>query len=196
MDREAARNELELSGDAPVVTFMGRLSVQKGVDHFLAAAGNVLQTGQDVAFVVAGDGPQRAILEAQSADLGLDQNVRFLGYRSDSASVLRASDIVVLPSRAEGLPVVLLEALAVGCPVIATRVGGIPDLVRHGHTGLLIQPNAPQQLSAAMQRLLSDPGLAARLGNAGRAHVVSAYAPERAARRMASVYRTVLAERL
>ncbi len=194
-DRHIARAQLDLQPDVPLVTFLGRLSAQKGVDDFLTAARTVRRAQSSAHFLVVGSGPQRAALEAQAASLGLTGAVCFLGYRQNAATILAASDVVVLPSRAEGLPVVLLEALAVGRPVVASRVGGIPDLVRHGKTGLLVAPNAPDQVADSVVRLLGRPDLAQLLGKSGREHVTRYCAPERAARRMASCYRAVLAER-
>ena len=109
--------------------------------------------------------------------------------------VLAASDIVVMPSRAEGLPHLLLEALAVGRPVLASRVGGIPDVVHDGETGLLVPPDAVPAVAEGLRRLLADPELASQLGRAGQRYVQRHCSPERAGRRLASVYRAVLAER-
>jgi glycosyltransferase involved in cell wall biosynthesis len=134
-------------------------------------------------------------MEGHASGLGLDGNVDFLGYRADAASILGAVDVVALPSRSEGLPVALLEALAMRRPVVASRVGGVPDLIRHGDSGLLVKPDDPEAVAREIVRLLTDPDLAARLGNSGHDHVAVNHAPERAARRMASVYRSVLSER-
>lgn len=194
-DRLSVRKALDLPTDCPVVVFLGRLSVQKGVDHFLAAAERVGAARPDARFLIVGNGAQRPALERRATELGLDDVVSFLGYQAGAASLLGASDVVVLPSRSEGLPVVLLEAMAMGIPVVASRVGGIPDLLRHGRTGLLVKPNAPAQVSAGVLRLLQDGDLARRLGSAGQAQVERQCGPARAARRMASVYRAVLAER-
>jgi glycosyltransferase involved in cell wall biosynthesis len=191
----AVRAGLHLPDDAPLVTTVGRLTAQKGVSDFLVAAQAVWRVRPETRFLVVGGGPQQEELEARAGALGLNGAVRFLGFRPDVAPILAASDVVVLPSRAEGLPLVLLEALAVGRPVVATRVGGIPDVVRSGETGLLVAPGAPAELAASVLHLLLQPDAAERLGEAGRRHVERYCAPERAARRIASVYRTVLAER-
>lgn len=189
------RARLGVQPSQPLVTFLGRLSAQKGVDNYLRAAQAVLGQRPDARFLVVGSGPQRIALEALARDLGIDGSVCFLGYQSEAASILAASDVVVLPSRAEGHPVVLLEALALARPVVASCVGGIPDLVRHDQTGLLVPRDAPQRVAECVLQVLNDRGLARRLGDAGRQHVIRQYTPERAARRMAAVYRVVLAER-
>jgi glycosyltransferase involved in cell wall biosynthesis len=126
--------------------------------------------------------------------LGLEGAVRFLGYQAEVAPILAASDLLVLPSRAEGLPVVLLEAMALARPVIAARVGGVPEVIRDGENGLLVAPGAPNELADRVLGLLADPAAAERLGNAGRRQVVQRYSPDMAARRLAAVYRAVLQE--
>lgn len=194
-DPAATRSQLGLPASVPVVTLVGRLTAQKGVDSFLDAAHVILGRQPETAFLVVGNGPGRPLLEAQAEALGLDGAVHFLGYRNDVAPILAASDIVVVPSRAEGLPLVLLEALAVGRPIVASTVGGIPDLLHHGETGLLVPPDAPQAVAESVLQLLADPTWAQELGDAGRRQVSQCCTPDRAARRLATVYRAVLAER-
>jgi glycosyltransferase involved in cell wall biosynthesis len=194
-DPAEARAAIEVPQEATVVTLVGRLTSQKGVDTFLEAAGVVHHRRPEALFVVVGDGPDRAALQAQADAASLNGAVRFLGYREDIPRVLAAADIVVMPSRAEGLPHLLLEALAVGRPVVASRVGGIPDVVHHGETGLLVPPAAPGEVADSVLRLLDDPELARRLGHQGRRYVTRHCSPDLAARRLASVYRAVLAER-
>jgi glycosyltransferase involved in cell wall biosynthesis len=177
------------------VTLVGRLTSQKGVDTLLDAAVAIRQQVPTALFVIVGDGPDRPALEARATANGLDGAVRFLGYRDDIPHVLAASDIVTMPSRSEGLPHLLLEALAVGRPVVASRVGGIPDVVHDGDTGLLVAPDAPDEVAAGVLRLLADPAAAAALAHAGQRYVQRHCSVEMAARRLASVYRAVLAER-
>lgn len=189
------RQALGLSPAAPVVTLIGRLSNQKGVDDFLIAAERIHRAQPEARFLVVGQGPQRAALEAQAEALALDGAVSFLGYRSDTAPLLAASDVVALPSRAEGLPVVLLEAMAIGRPVVAARVGGVPDVLSDDETGLLVPPNAPDTLAERILGLLAEPGHARAIGAAAQRLADRRYAPATAARRLSAVYRTVLAER-
>jgi glycosyltransferase involved in cell wall biosynthesis len=194
-DPAAARAALSVPDEARVVTLVGRLTTQKGVDTFLDAARTVHQVRPNALFVIVGDGPDRSDLEARAIAGELDGTVRFLGYRDDIPRVLAASDIIVMPSRAEGLPHLLLEALAVGRPVVASHVGGIPDVVHDGETGLLVPPAAPDRVADGVLRLLADPDLADRLARAGRRYVDRHCSPEMAARRLASVYRAAVAER-
>jgi glycosyltransferase involved in cell wall biosynthesis len=172
-----SRDELRagLGIDGRTLVFAGRLGPQKALGVALAALVDV----SDVALVVAGDGPERAALEARAAELGLDGRVRFLGSVPRDA-VLRlfgAADASVLPSAWENFPHTVVESLAVGCPVIATAVGGVPEVVRDGENGLLVAPNDPSALSAAISRFFSDAGLRERL-SAAAAPSVAGYSEE------------------
>ena len=166
-DREALRRELGLSGDALV--FAGRLGPQKAVDTLLAA----LTAVPEVTLLLAGDGPERAALERRSAELGLDGRVRFLGSvpRETVLRLFRAADASVLPSAWENFPHTVVEALAVGCPVIATAVGGVPEVVVDGANGLLVPPRDPAALAAAIERFFADTELRVRLSGAASASV-------------------------
>ena len=110
-------------------------------------------------------------LHRMAIDLGVERACRFVGVREDIADVLAAADVVVLPSLSEGFPFVLLEALAMGCPVVASRVNGVPELIEDHKTGLLVPPRDPQALEAAIREVLSDPTAASKMGAVGRAVV-------------------------
>lgn len=194
-DRLAARAELGLRPDNVVAVLVGRLTAQKGVDWFLTAASAVHEVMRESRFLIVGDGPERLSLEAQAAALGLGEVVLFLGYRDDVPTLLAASDVFVLSSRSEGLPLALLEAMALGVPPVATRVGGVPDVVRGEQTGILVRPGEPLALAEGMLKLMEDGDAARRLGDEARRHVRRSYGPKQAARRMATAYRAVLAER-
>jgi glycosyltransferase involved in cell wall biosynthesis len=157
--REELRAELGLDGRALV--FAGRLGPQKAVGVALSALAQIA----DATLSVAGDGPQRTALETRAAELGLGQRVRFLGGlpRNTVLRLFRAADASVLPSAWENSPHTVVESLAVGCPVIATAVGGVPEVVRDGENGLLVPPNDPSALAAAISRLYTEDGLRARL---------------------------------
>ncbi len=161
-DREVLRAELELVGD--VLVFAGRLGPQKAVDTLLAAIADV----PEVTLLVAGDGPDRGVLERRSFDLGLDGRVRFLGSvpRDTVLRLFRAADASVLSSAWENFPHTVVEALAVGCPVIATAVGGVPEVVVDGENGLLVPPRDEAALAAAIKQFFSDAELRARLSSA------------------------------
>jgi len=153
--RAELRAELELDGD--VLAFAGRLGPQKAVGTLLEA----LTRTAGVRLVVAGDGPDRHALERQAHELGVAARVRFLGSvgREDVLRLFRAADASVLPSAWENLPHTVVEALAVGCPVIATRVGGVPEVIRDGENGLLVPPGDVEALASAIERFFADPDL-------------------------------------
>ncbi len=172
------RGELRaaLGVTGPTLAFAGRLTAAKSVEVAFAA----LEQLDGVALLVAGDGEERARLEALVRDRGLDARVRFLGAqtRGRVLQILRAADVAVLPSRWENFPHVVVEALSVGTPVVASAVGGVPEVVEDGVNGLLVPAGDPEALAAAVRRVLDEPGLRERLAAAGPGSV-EAYAPER-----------------
>jgi glycosyltransferase involved in cell wall biosynthesis len=141
---------------APVIGMVGRLEPVKRVDLFLAMAGIVANVIPDVQFVVAGDGALRQSLLSCTRQPGLQDNVRFLGHREDIHDVLRALDVLVMCSDHEGLPMVLLEALWLGVPVVARAVGGIREIVENGRNGFTVSSSLPEDFAAACLRLLAD----------------------------------------
>jgi glycosyltransferase involved in cell wall biosynthesis len=175
--REPARRsgylhrEFALPPGAPIVGVLARLNDVKGVEHFLEAARSVSAGDERVRFLVVGDGPLRESLEAIARRLGVDRRVVFTGFRTDTADIAGELDISVLPSLSEGLSNVLLESMAAGVPVVATRVGGTPEIVDSGQTGILVPPADPLALAQAIRSLLDDGDLRARLGAEGREHV-------------------------
>lgn len=165
-----ARNESRTPGAHLVL--VGRLAAVKGVPVLLEALARVTDI-PGLRLTLVGDGPDRAALEARTRALGLSGRVTFAGYQTSSqvAATLRDADALVLPSFAEGLPVVLMEAMATGLPVIATQIAGIPELVRDGENGRLVPPGNAEALAAAIRDLLSDPARARAMGAAGQARV-------------------------
>ncbi|MEV4299044.1 glycosyltransferase [Microbispora rosea] len=149
----------------PVVVCVARLSENKGQRFLIEAAALLARRNRPCTFLLAGDGPERERLRAQADAAGVD--VRFLGFRQDTAGLLARADVVVLPSTAEGLSNAVMEAMAAGRPVVATAVGGTPELLED--RGLLVPPSSPQALADAIARLLDDPALAASAGTAARA---------------------------
>ena len=151
------------------VLFVGRLAAMKGVPVLLEAFARLRAHHPDVTLTLIGDGEDRRRIEAIARKLGLEGHVVFAGYRSQAevAEEMAATDLFVLPSFAEGVPVVLMEALASGVPVVTTRIAGIPELVEHGENGLLVPPGNSALLAGAMADLLADPDLRQRMGAAG-----------------------------
>jgi len=167
--RSAARARYQIADHACLLVVVGALEERKG--HAVLLEALAILANPRVHLLCAGEGSARAGLEARCAALGLDATVRFLGRVDDVASVLAAADVMVMPSRQEGLGVAALEAMAVGLPVIASRVGGLPEAVQDGETGLLVPTGDPAALAAAIGRLAADPMLARRLGAQGATRV-------------------------
>ena len=171
-----------------VVLTAARLHPQKGHSYLLAAAAQV----PDATFVLAGDGPLRAELEAEAHKLGVADRCVFLGYRSDVSDLLAAADLLVLPSLYEGLPVAVLEAMAAARPVVATAIGGTDEAVTHELSGLLVPPRDPTALASAIRRIQADPALARRLAAAGRERVEREFSTEVTARLVMRIYDEVV----
>lgn len=165
--RDELRAELELDG--PVLAFAGRLGPQKA----LGVAFEALVAVPEVTLAIAGDGPDRVALERRAVERGLEGRARFLGSvsRDQVLRLFRASDASVLSSLWENFPHAVVEALAVGCPVIATAVGGVPEVVRDGENGLLVAPGNSQALADAIRRFFADAALRRRLAEAAPASV-------------------------
>jgi glycosyltransferase involved in cell wall biosynthesis len=194
-DREAARArwlaELGVPGDARLVGAAGRLSAQKGFDRLLRAAPAILRAAPTARFVFVGDGELRTELERQAAELGVQGNVHWLGFRKDVPALLPAFDVLAMPSVFEGLPLVLLEAFAAGLPAVAHAVDGIPEVIDDGVNGFLTRPDDTAELAERIARVLVDRELAERLSRAARAKAVTEFTVERMARETAAVYGAV-----
>ena len=171
--------------------FVGRLNAQKGIAHLIEALARVKSAAT---LDVVGDGPDRAALEARARELGVAGRITWHGVLPQTAlpALYRAAAVLVVPSIEEGLGLVAVEAQLCATPVIAARSGGLPDVVRHEQTGLLVPPADPPALAAAIDDLLTQPGRAAELGAAGRMHALAAFAPESVARRYAMLYHSIL----
>ena len=191
--RGELRRELGLSADALLIGAIGRLVPIKRLDDFLTAARRVLSsTARIVRFVVVGDGGERRALERQARELGIASHVSFLGWRYDLARVYADLDVVALSSASEGTPACLLEGISAGVPVVATGVGGVPDIVEDGVTGLLVPAGDPGSLATALLRLVNDAELRRQLGARGRKFVFPAFDVATLERNMRTLYRTLV----
>jgi glycosyltransferase involved in cell wall biosynthesis len=181
-----------VTGDdaAAQVGVVGRLVPEKGVDVFLHAVALVTPAVPTARFVVVGEGSLRAALEDRAASLGLTGVVTFTGFRPDAPGLIAGLDVLVVPSRSDGSPLVVCEAMAAGIPVVASRVGGLPDLVAHGESGLLVRPEDPAELARSLVRLLRDPPAAQALGRRGR-QLAEGRSHARLVDRMTEVYAAV-----
>ncbi len=166
--RDAARAELGWSSHTPVVGVVAALRPEKNLRLFLKAAARLAALDEECRFLIVGDGPQRSSLQQAACDLGVMEQVRFLGARSDIPQLLNAMDVFSLTSRMEANPVSILEALACGVPVVATNVGSVKETVRPGETGRLVNSDDDVALAAAWSELLRDDQLRQRLGDNGR----------------------------
>lgn len=189
--RNRCRETLGISPDTPVILTVSVLREGKGLPDLLAAFGRRIASGAPGILVVAGEGPLRESLEARARELGLGEIVRFLGYRRDVPALLAAADVFVLPSHRDAFPTAILEAMAAGLPVIATRAGGIPEIVEDDLSGLLVPPGSPRDLAEALGRVLGDPALARRLGEAGRRRVRERFSLDTWRDRLCSLYEEV-----
>ncbi len=190
--RSAVRAAEGLAPDAPLLLVLAALVRRKGVDVLLEALTRLAAEGLRPALWVAGEGPERGALERRSEALGLAPRVRLLGQRGDVADLLAACDVVVLPSRREGLGVAALEAAAAGRPVVASRVGGLLEVVEDRRTGLLVPPEDPTALANALHCLLRDDALRARLGRTGAARIGKRFGVDAMTDAYEHLYREVL----
>jgi sugar transferase (PEP-CTERM/EpsH1 system associated) len=190
-DPTAARATLGLAAHGLVVGTVGRLDPVKDQAGLVRAFGRLVAEYPETMLVIAGDGPCRADLQRLVETLGLSAMVRLLGERSDVPTVLAALDVFVLPSIAEGMSNTLLEAMASGLPLVASRVGGNPELVEEGVNGVLVQAQAPDALVAALRGYLDDPHVRAVHGKASRQRAVAEFGLERMRAAYAELYVTL-----
>ena len=168
----------------PLVGTIGRLEPQKGVDVLIRAFAEV----EDASLLVVGDGSERGKLEELARDVGVSDRVEWKGWSDEPRSYLPSLDVFVLPSRNEGFPLAMLEALLAGIAVIASDVGSVAEAIRDGETGLLVPPEDHEALAAALQRLLADEALGRGLGEKGRRLVLDHFTADRMARAFESLY--------
>jgi glycosyltransferase involved in cell wall biosynthesis len=192
--REGLSGFAEIPSDAPVVAMVAGFRRVKGHAVMLDAMVRIRGVFTEARLLLVGDGPRRASVEEAVAGRGLADQVVFTGVREDVHRLLPGCAVLVLPSWEEGVPVSALEAMACGLPVVATRVGGTPEVVEDGRTGLLVPPGDPRTLAAAIVRLLRQPDYAGALGKAGREAVKSRYDVSSMVRKTALLYQEILSQ--
>ena len=186
------RDALSAGRDVPIVLCVTRLEPSKGIEDLIDAARRLVDAGVEMRVVIAGDGSQREQLEARVRERGVEDVCALLGPRRDIGSLLAVADVFCLPSHHEGVPPILLDALAAGLPCVAARVGGVPELILHGRTGLLVPPGDPVELGRALKRVIRHPVFAEHLADGGRG-VASSRTPRALARDYAELYRELVA---
>jgi glycosyltransferase involved in cell wall biosynthesis len=191
LDAAAKREALGIPAHSPVIGTVTRLESQKANEVFLRAVACVIARIPNVVTVIAGDGPQRKELENLAAELGLAGRVIFLGWRTDAVEILGALDIFCMSSRWEGCPMVLLEAMAMRRPVVATDIGGVREIVVNEETGLLVALEDAQALANAIVRLVEDDAERERFGQAGRRRVEERFSAEGMLNAYGQLYRSL-----
>jgi glycosyltransferase involved in cell wall biosynthesis len=193
--RQAARHALGLEG-ARIVLNVGRQAPQKGQVHLVDAFAEVVGTHTDAVLLVAGArGPSTPTLEARVVEHGVADRVRLLGHRDDVPDLLAAADVFAFPSLYEGLGGAVLEAMALGTPIVASDLPAVREITADGDVALLVPPGDAAQLAAALRRVLDDRGLAAALSDGGRTRYIECFTPDPVARAMAELYREVAGQR-
>ena len=190
--RAETRRMLGVPPERFLVGWIGRMTGVKRTDDLLLAFKELRDRGVDACLCLVGDGPQRGALERTAHELGVVRDCLFLGYQEEVAPFYAAFDAFVLTSGNEGTPVTTIEALASGIPVVATRVGGVSDVVRDGEDGFLVPPGAMGELADRLARLAREPELGRRLGEAGRRRVLPRYAVDRLIDDIDRLYRELL----
>jgi glycosyltransferase involved in cell wall biosynthesis len=174
-DVAGLRAELGLTQNDALLLSVGRLVYQKGHEYLVEAMPEILKRFPGAKAIICGDGPLRSQLEAQIVRMNLADSVRLLGNRNDMQRFLKGADVFVMPSRWEGLPVALLEAMGAGLPVVATRVEGVEEVVEHAGQGLLVPPEDTPALADALLQLIADSGLRHRMSSAARRRIQESY---------------------
>jgi glycosyltransferase involved in cell wall biosynthesis len=162
------RKELDIPVDHSVICTITHMEEHKGIKYLLESASLLLQSRNDISFLLVGEGALKEELKILCADLKIERNVIFAGERNDIPEILSLTDIFVLPSLREGLSLTILEAMACGKPVIATNVGGIPEVVKDGVSGILVSPKDPEALHSAMNELLDNRKKLKKMGYNGK----------------------------
>jgi glycosyltransferase involved in cell wall biosynthesis len=188
-ERTRQRSRLDVGERQPVVSLFGRLEPIKGHSDLLQAAQIMLASRPDLQFWIVGEGSLAASLQAQARQLGIEGAVRFLGYQHDVASLMAASDVVVLPSRHESFGIVLIEAMSLGKPIVASTAGSIPEVMLDGVHGYLVPPHHIEALSQRVLHLIANPLLAEQMGQAGRESVRQVFTVQKMVERLAAIYR-------
>jgi glycosyltransferase involved in cell wall biosynthesis len=198
-DKAAAgdlRKHLGIKTDEKVILAVGRLSKEKAQIDLIPAFGELHRTNPELKakLVIAGDGPERAQLETAARKLAIADQIVFAGQVADMRPYYAIADVLVNASHSEGSPYVLLEAMAAGVPIVATAVGGVPEMLTDNETGLLVPPQDTAAMSAAIEKALNDSALAQKLSIKARALITTRFTPETYVQKLVEIYRSVLTQ--
>ncbi len=189
---QAVRAEWGIPSEAPLVGTIAVFRPQKRLHDWLEAAARIRRAVPEARFLIVGEGPLREELEAKKGALGLDEAVTFAGFQEDVKPYLAALDVYLMSSEREGLPIALLEAMSMGCPVTSTAVGGIPGVVREGEDGFLVEMGDAEALAQAALKLVKDAGRRQEMGRSARRQIQENFSMERMARQLEALYTDVL----
>lgn len=192
LSRAEARGELHIEENERIILFVGRLHPVKGVKHLIRAMRFIAQAAPKARLILLGDGEERQDLEALTRKLNLEDFITFAGRvpNAEIPEYMTASDVLLLPSLSEGFPVVVLEAMACGLPIVSTNVRGLPEIVVNGENGFIVEPEDPDALAEKVLQLLNDEGIRRRMGEYNRCHVKQ-YSWENVIERLEAVYDSV-----
>src|SRR5574340_3723 len=188
-DKWRIRKDLDIGSGAVILGTVGRLTPVKGHVYLLKAMQVLLSKNQDIRLVIVGDGPLRDQLSNLAVELKIEKNVFFVGHQDEACDFIDAMDVFVLPSLHEGIPMVLLEAMALSRPVVGSRAGGIPEVIEEGVSGLLVEPGNPVALAEALEALTKDVERAEQLGKNGRVRIEQSFTSNIMAAKTADLYR-------
>ena len=191
---QPVRKLLGLPSDSRLLVVVGRFSPEKGMDVFIDAVAMLVMDTENIHAVLVGDGQERGQLEKQAVALNVNENVHFVGFTETPGDYVVDADLVVVPSRSEGIPNVVLEAMALGKPVVATAVGGVPEIIEHGVSGYLIPPERPDLLADAIKTVLGDRQMYNRFVVNGRERVKKSFSIRQRVAKLISLYQEVLNE--
>ncbi len=191
--KSEVRREFGLAKDAPVIGAIGRMVWQKGFEYLIESIPTIIETLPQSKILIVGDGPPlRERLEALSKELGVRDNVIFAGFRNDIKEILSAVDLLVVPSLLEGFPMIILEAMAMAKPIVATNIDGITEQITDGVNGILIPPKDPSALAKSVVRVLNDKELARTMGLAAREKVKQEFSVEKMVAKTEKIYLSLL----
>jgi glycosyltransferase involved in cell wall biosynthesis len=193
-DGQAVREELGLRPEQPVIGTIAHFSPRKGHGYLLAAMAQLVKKFDDLCCLLIGEGKDEQHLRRAVGELGLEKHVRFLGYRHDAVELIKAMDVMVLPSLVEGLGIVLIEAGFLGKPAVASDIDGIDEVIVNGETGLLVPPADATALAVGIETLLDDAEWGRELGRQARLRMQRMFSLEAMTDRAEAVYHEVIAE--